>query len=591
MFGQMTGKADVDRRPKRKNKQQMLKRTDTLLKDAQGIARIGFWQLDGDTLDFVCSEGMLELFELDENGSFDRYRYADRVHPDDRPLLDSAFSEAIKTASRLDVQHRVTRRDGSIRHFRVMGRVDRNDDGHWRIVGTTQDITEMVCQEIALRESERRLTATIEASPLPLALNDQQGRVIYLNAAFCRAFGYQLSEIPTFDHWWPLAHPDPDCRLRIQDDWHSRLIEATASGAPFRPMEIGIRAKDGAYRTVVATATPVEPAADGLLLVAFYDITDRKRLEEQLLHHGRYLQSVIDASPTALAMFDADRRLVGVNRRFYEIHQIGPEDEFSPGKDKFDDLARYLHARGDFPKLPADAFISQCIEHIDRRQHLRFERTTFQNRVMEFECIPLETGGTLISCMDITDRARKLDDAQIAALHDPLTLLPNRRALENRYDGMMTDQPARSTLAALLLIDLDRFKAINDRFGHIYGDLLLVEVADRLRACVANTKLIFRLGGDEFIVLISGSTTDKADARQTAERIAADICASLSAPYRLQPAAEEGIEYDECIYECSASVGGWVLPPTTVSLTIAIKKADEALYRAKSLGRNAIVIH
>jgi GGDEF domain-containing protein len=59
----------------------------------------------------------------------------------------------------------------------------------------------------------------------------------------------------------------------------------------------------------------------------------------------------------------------------------------------------------------------------------------------------------------------------------------------------------------------------------------------------------------------------------------------------LQPAAEEGIEYDECIYECSASVGGWVLPPTTVSLTIAIKKADEALYRAKSLGRNAIVIH
>ncbi|WP_256325909.1 diguanylate cyclase domain-containing protein [Sphingomonas sp. YR710] len=472
-----------------------------------------------------------------------------------------------------------------------MGRVDRHDEGHWRIVGTTQDVTEMVCQEIALRESERRLTATIEASPLPLVLNDQQGRVIYLNAAFCRAFGYQLSEIPTFDHWWPLAHPDPDCRLRIQDEWRSRLIEATASGTAFRPMEISIRAKDGSYRTVVATATPVEPTTDGLLLVALYDITDRKRLEEQLLHHGRYLQSVIDASPTALAMFDADRRLIGVNQRFYEIHQIGREDEFTPGKDKFDDLARYLHARGDFPKHSVEAFVTLCIEHINRRQHLRFERKTFQNRVMEFECIPLEAGGTLISCMDITDRARKLDDAQIAALHDPLTLLPNRRALESRYDGMMTDQPARSTLAALLLIDLDRFKAINDKFGHIYGDLLLIEVADRLRACVGNTKLVFRLGGDEFIVLISGSTTDNADAREAAERIANDICASLSRPYRLQPAAEEGTEYEECTYECSASVGGWVLPPTTVSLTIAIKKADEALYRAKSLGRNAILIH
>jgi len=574
----------------RKNTEKALERSQALLKEAQSIARIACWQLDMGSKEFAFTEGMRELFELSEDEIVDRHTCENRIHPDDRSHVDAAFETAVRTDLRLETRYRVLARDGSTRHFQVAGRIDRGDDGGLRLIGTTQDVTESVVQELALRESERRLTATIEASPVPLVLNDGRGRTLYLNAAFTRNFGYELSDIPTIHHWWTLAYPDPDYRQKVQQSWSAYLAEAQASGARIEPREIEIRAKDGSLRTVIAAATLVEAGPDGVHLTKLYDITDRKHLEERLRKQSAYLQNVIDGSPNALIMFDADGRLISLNRQFYDVHQIEPETRFTPEATTFDDIVHYFHARGDFPELSDEMIAAGYAGYRERRKRTNFEHKTIRGRVLEIDGIPLESGGTLLSYRDVTDRARLLDDARAAALHDPLTLLPNRRALEAHFNIMMAGRPASSALAALLMIDLDRFKALNDSFGHVYGDLLLAEVADRLKRCVRSSDLVARLGGDEFVVLLGGLADCHADARQAAERIAEDIRDALFAPYYLRPAGKEDGGARERIYACSASIGGWILPNDIRDLTSAIQVADKALYQSKSQGRNAVTI-
>lgn len=561
-----------------------LAQSQQLLREAQSIARIGCWQFDIENRTFSCSEGMAQLYELGDDDIHDRYAYTNRVHPDDRARVSAAFDVAARTMSPLGVRHRVSGKDGRVRHFQVIGRIDRRVDGKLGLIGTTQDVTDIV-------RSEMRLTATIEGSPVPLALNDNHGRITYLNAAFGRSFGYDLADIPTLDHWWPLAYPDLHYRLQVQEEWRLRLAEAHESGAPFRAMEVSIRAKDGSDRTAIATAAFVESEGDGIQLVKLFDITERKRLEQQLHRQSADLQSVIEASPTAMVMFDSDRRLISVNRQFYETHMIGDDQQLVPGVTTLDDLIRFFHRRGDYPLMSEATAVARFVGYVERRERVHLERETVHGRVLEVDEIPLDSGGTLLSYKDVTDHARKLDVARQAAERDPLTLLPNRRALESRYAAMMAERSAAATGAALLLIDLDRFKALNDSLGHRYGDLLLIEVAARLRRCVRDTDLVVRLGGDEFVVLLDGLPAGHAPALVATDRVAEDIRAALSSPYHLRLDNDEGGASSDCVYECSASIGGWILPDDAGPLANALQIADEALYSSKNQGRNAIAIY
>lgn len=179
---------------------------------------------------------------------------------------------------------------------------------------------------------------------------------------------------------------------------------------------------------------------------------------------------------------------------------------------------------------------------------------------------------------DITERKKAEDRINTLAFYDQLTGLPNRILLLDRLNRAMTASARSGSHGALLFIDLDNFKTLNDTQGHDMGDLLLQQVAQRFKQCIRNDDTAARQGGDEFVILLTGLGLDAHDAAMAAESIAAKILAEHNRTYRLSDAD----------YHCGASIGVTLFKGQTTSVDDVMKQADLAMYRAKSSGRNAV---
>jgi diguanylate cyclase (GGDEF)-like protein len=165
------------------------------------------------------------------------------------------------------------------------------------------------------------------------------------------------------------------------------------------------------------------------------------------------------------------------------------------------------------------------------------------------------------------------------AFFDPLTKLANRRLLSDRLSHALAASKRSSNYGALMFLDLDNFKSLNDRHGHGAGDLLLIEVAQRLRNCVPEIDTVARLGGDEFVLVVEDLNAEKAEAALQAKIIAEKISRALAEPYRLAigPAgADESVEH-----HASVSIGVVVFTDSEGSQDDYMKWADAAMYRAK----------
>lgn len=189
---------------------------------------------------------------------------------------------------------------------------------------------------------------------------------------------------------------------------------------------------------------------------------------------------------------------------------------------------------------------------------------------------------------DITERRQMEDQVRQLAFYDTLTSLPNRRLLNERLSQTMTNSKRNGNYAALMMLDLDNFKPLNDVHGHPAGDLLLVEVANRLKACVREVDTVARFGGDEFVVLLNELNTDESQSTLQAGIVAEKVRNALSEPYQL--VIKKTIKNTDTIVEhkCSASIGVVIFINHETSQDDILKWADDAMYQAKEAGRNLI---
>ena len=179
---------------------------------------------------------------------------------------------------------------------------------------------------------------------------------------------------------------------------------------------------------------------------------------------------------------------------------------------------------------------------------------------------------------DITARKQAEDEIRNLAFYDALTMLPNRRLLLDRFRLALSVSARSHHFGAVLFLDMDKFKTLNDTLGHDYGDLLLIEVAQRIQSCVREADTVARLGGDEFVVLLEEVDANAAEASQKVSLIAEKIRTALTAPYRLK----------QHEHHSSPSIGVCLYRGNAESVDTLLKHADLAMYQAKESGRNAV---
>lgn len=188
---------------------------------------------------------------------------------------------------------------------------------------------------------------------------------------------------------------------------------------------------------------------------------------------------------------------------------------------------------------------------------------------------------------EITERKHMQDQVRQLAFYDPLTELPNRHLLNDRLSQTMAQSKRKGCYGALMFLDLDNFKPINDTYGHTAGDLLLVEVAYRLKQCVREMDTIARFGGDEFVVVLSELDADVQESARQAQQVAEKNRTALAKPYRLT-VNNDGKASTQIEHLCTVSIGIAVFFGQEASAEDLLKWADISMYKAKEAGRNSI---
>ena len=280
------------------------------------------------------------------------------------------------------------------------------------------------------------------------------------------------------------------------------------------------------------------------------------------------LQTTLDNIEQGLIMVDADHRVAVYNQRVLEMLEL--PNELLAERPRFDDVLAYQRQRGEFPA--ADPQLTEFVEGggpMDQPHVYECKRPN--GRVIEVRSVPLQGGGLVRTYSDVTER--KAADARIrfVAHHDGLTLLANRGVLQDHLDRAVTACAAMSDGLTLLYIDLDRFKPINDVYGHAVGDQLLIEVAQRMRGMVREEDLVARMGGDEFAI-VQTAVGQPAAAATLAQR----LIERMSDPFL----------FDGMRLTLGMSIGIAVYPMSGANAADLRRNADIALYRAKESGRN-----
>ena len=269
-----------------------------------------------------------------------------------------------------------------------------------------------------------------------------------------------------------------------------------------------------------------------------------------------------------VCFFDADRRLVLSNRRYAEVYGIEPE-AIIPGM-RLEEIAELRYAAGACPPISHQEYLDWCDAVNSSPSPQNWSAELMSGKVIRVHHERTADGGWVSTHEDVTEHRDAERQITHLALHDPLTDLPNRAALKKELDVLIKKNREQDFPFAVLCLDLDRFKEVNDLFGHNAGDLLLCTIADRLRA-ISDEAFVARLGGDEFMVL---AELDVKFASSLADR----IIASLS----------EDADIDGTRVRIGVSIGVAVFPADGGSAGVLMSNADAALYRAKAEGRGTI---
>jgi diguanylate cyclase (GGDEF)-like protein/PAS domain S-box-containing protein len=419
---------------------------------------------------------------------------------------------------------------------------------------------------------KQRLDTAVENMTQGLTLFDQAKRLVVCNQRYIQMYGLSPEVVKPGCYLRDLiSHRNELGFIQVDiDEYCTRILEHVARGET-----VTLQSTDG--RSLQITHRPL---SDGGWVATHEDITERTRQEQDTFQQATELARInmqFDAALSNMAqglcMFDGHRRLVVWNERYAELYQLPPDllkigtphqaiiaDRISRGilKGETSDLAA-REKIASLNQLPKDTASSRVDEFSDGR----FILVTRQ---------PMADGGWLATHEDITERRRAEAEIIHLARHDALTGLANRAEFNAKLEEASKRLKRNGGAVTVMMIDLDRFKAVNDTLGHPAGDQLLIEVGQRLQSTIRETDVLARLGGDEFAIIQEGGPNQ----HEAAIALALRIIDAISQPFDLNGNRAN----------LGTSIGIVLAPEHESDPEGLLKRADLALYDAKANGRN-----
>ncbi len=436
-----------------------------------------------------------------------------------------------------------------------------------------------------LRVSEERHRLLADNAMDVIWMMGLDRRFTYVSPSVEKLRGYTSSEVMQQSLEQVFAEASVAVAAAVLD----QALAAISSGQSFAEYrgELEQPCKDGSTVWTDVTISPMQNMDGefiGILGVS-RDITERKLADLRIRESEQRFRDIAEVSADWIWEIDAEGRYIYASDSVETMMGYRPDEVL--GRTVFD----FMSAEEGQSVAPAFGRIVTGKEPFSDLEITVLAKDGTAHITLVSATPIIGKNGELLGyrgvARDITERMRLEGEIRKLAFHDALTGLPNRRLLTDRLTQTMAASKRNGCSGALLFLDMDNFKPLNDTHGHEVGDLLLVEVADRLRRCVRESDTIARFGGDEFVVILNELAADGALSTLQAATVANKIRSCLSEPYVLI-VKRDGLSDVTVEHHCAASIGVALFVGEDEDPDDVLKRADGAMYAAKASGRNAV---
>ncbi|MBC7610273.1 MAG: EAL domain-containing protein [Polaromonas sp.] len=539
--------------------------TSQMLELVERASATGIWvfEVPGETL--TASDHLMSMFGLRGHGTLALQDIVNFFVPESQSRMVAAIEACKAKATAFDTELEAETTDGQRLRLRAVGEAFFDAAGKVsRIHGALQDLTEAKRAEQLSLSLTMRLSTTLASISEAFVALDRDGRFTYVNGETERLLGLNSADL-------------------LGQTICSQLGNAAHGRLPGEIREVlrtGINAEFDEFYAKLGKwlELRVYPFEEGIA-VYFRDVTAARQSQEQLL----LLQTSISRLNDVVVITDAGPvdasgpRIVFVNDAFGRHTGFSREEVL--GKPP-------LMLVGPLTESSVLHRISLAlVQSHPVRAELIIYKKNGEPLWMELEIVAVDYFGRGLThwvsvARDISERKAAEDEIEHLAFYDTLTQLPNRQLLMTRLEATLLKGARGRQIGALMFIDLDNFKVINDTQGHSKGDLLLQKVGARLSACVRKTDTVARLGGDEFVVMLEDLGDNPKQVVEKAKAIGEQILAALSEPFDLA-------EYQ---HYATCSIGITSFSRNLQSIGDLLKQADLAMYQAKAAGRNSVCL-
>ena len=547
-----------------------IRHSEERLSMALESARQGYWDWQIDSGHYYASARTASLHGLGAEPLDDTIDIVfQNMPPETQRTVYRQHKQVLASAKQpVTFTYEIILPSGATRHLEAIAHLYRDEQNlPTRMVGIVLDITEKVLHEQQFKASEEKFTALFQASMGPCCVVQlATGELMEINQSFTDTFGWTPEDI--------IGLPPAKALIWTEPAQAYDLKKLLQKQEVIRDFPIRLRHKQGQILQCLCSMRQLQVGDETVVTTSIIDITAQLEAEAALRASQNKFSKAFHSSPDAISIIDLEStHYLEINEGFTRLSGLTASEV----------IGKSFHDIGIWSTTEQTVRTDEIFQRDGRirNQELIGRHRNGASLILSVSVEPFELNGKqclLTTSRDISELKSAEARIEHMAYHDPLTNLPNRTLLADRLNQQIPLFKRHNMRGALLFMDIDRFKTINDSLGHAAGDSVLKTIASRLEAAVRTEDTVARLGGDEFVILLSAIEGDLDSAQQDAITLAEKLRELLAKPMLI----------DGHQLHITPSIGISLIPDHGEDSVDLLKHADIALYRAKDAGRNAI---